>query len=206
MLEEHCAPPHRIVNVALGIMDIMPFRRIRERRRRERVAFDLYAAVVEAARRPEFYTGLGVPDSVDGRFDLIVLHAHLAMRRLVGVPGEEAKALSQALFDLMFADMDHNLREMGVSDLGVGNKVKDMAKAFFGRAAAYDHALAADEAALRAALERNLYGTVAATPQHVAGMAAYVRRQLAHVEHQDAVALLEGRLDFAPVDDPRAEV
>lgn len=178
----------------------MPFRRIRERRRRERVVFDLYAAIVEAARRPELYTGLGVPDSVDGRFDLIVLHAHLVLRRLAAVPGDEAKALSQALFDLMFADMDHNLREMGVSDLRVGNRVKDMAKAFYGRAAAYDHGLATGEDELRAALARNLYGTVAAPPQHLAGMAAYLRRQLAHVDGQEAAALLDGRLDFAPVE------
>jgi cytochrome b pre-mRNA-processing protein 3 len=182
-------------------METMPFRRIRERRRRERVARDIYAAIVEAARRPGLYTALGVPDSVDGRFDLIVLHAYMVLRRLGTAPDEATKALSQTLFDLMFADMDQNLREMGVSDLGVGRKVKDMATAFFGRVHAYDDGLAAGQAGLEAALGRNLYGTVHASAGHLAGMAAYLRRQLACLEGQETAALLDGRLEFGPVED-----
>jgi cytochrome b pre-mRNA-processing protein 3 len=117
-----------------------------------------YAAIVAAARRPEFYRDLHVADSLDGRFDLLGLHAFLAMRRLKDVGNRESATFSQALFDAMFADMDAVLRQIGVSDLKVGQKVKAMAKAFLGRVEAYDAALsAADGAALRAALVRNVF-------------------------------------------------
>ena len=79
-------------------------------------AHDLYDTIVAQSRLPAFYQAGGVPDSVDGRFDLIVLHAVLVTRRLGGA-GEPGKALAQELFDLMFADMDRSLREMGVGDL-----------------------------------------------------------------------------------------
>lgn len=169
-----------------------------ERRRREQAAHDLYVAVVEQARRPEFYERMGVPDSVDGRFDLVVLHAFLVMRRLRAA-GEGGKPLSQALFDLMFADMDQNLREMGVGDLSVGRKVKQMAKAFYGRVAAYEAALD-DGARLEEALARNLYGTVDRPETgHVAAMARYLRAQHDHLASQPLETLSAGRVAFAPV-------
>ena len=135
--------------------------RRRARREAEAEARRLYAAVVARSRAPGFYLA-GVPDTFDGRFDLSMLHLFLLVRRLrrEGAPG---RAVAQALFDAAFDDMDRTLREMGVGDLGVPRRVKAMARAFYGRAAAYDEALdAADDAALRAALGRNLIGGGAA--------------------------------------------
>ncbi|WP_374466727.1 ubiquinol-cytochrome C chaperone family protein, partial [Ferrovibrio sp.] len=91
----------------------------------------LYRAIVAQSRQAGFYREHGVPDSLDGRFDMIVLHSFLVMRRLRRI-GAAAEPLSQQLFDLMFADMDSNLREIGVGDLSVGKKVKAMAQAFYG--------------------------------------------------------------------------
>lgn len=158
--------------------------------------------VVEQARRPAFYARLGVPDSLDGRFDMIVLHAALLVRRLRG-EGADGTRLAQALFDEMFADMDRSLREMGVGDLGVGKRVKSMAKAFYGRAAAYEKGLVSEDGSLAAALRRNLYGTVEATPppEVLAAMTAYVRRQAAALESQPAAGILAGSVQF---DDPPA--
>ncbi|MCC5980724.1 MAG: ubiquinol-cytochrome C chaperone family protein [Oceanicaulis sp.] len=117
----------------------------------------LYRAMLERAREPSLYGDEGAPDTVDGRFDLIVLHASLIMRHLRG-EGEEGQRLAQALFARMFDDMDAALREMGIGDLSVGKKIKAMAEAFYGRAAAYDTALkAGDAAALKDALWRNLF-------------------------------------------------
>ena len=101
------------------------------RRRHERAGFALYTSAVAAARSPFFYTA----DTLDGRFDLVGLHVFLLIDRLRRdpPPGPE---LAQAVFDAMFADMDVNLREMGVGDLSVGKKVRAMWEAFHGRAAA----------------------------------------------------------------------
>ncbi len=186
----------------------MPIRRIFDRHRRDNAAHGLYVAIIAQARLPDFYLRLGVPDTLDGRFDLIVAHAFLVMRRLKqesGTATEEARALSQALFDLMFADMDQNLREIGVGDMSVGKKVKQMARAFYGRVASYEDGLAApaDSDVLEAALGRNLYGTVAggADPGAVAAVAAYLRLQAEALSGQDMTGLLAGKVAFVAPED-----
>lgn len=133
----------------------------------------LYRAMLEQAREPSLYGDEGAPDTVDGRFDLIVLHASLIMRHLRG-EGEEGQRLAQALFARMFDDMDAALREMGIGDLSVGKKIKAMAEAFYGRAAAYDTALkAGDTAALKDALWRNLFDSAAERESVASRLADY---------------------------------
>lgn len=139
----------------------------------------IYAAIVAQARRPEFYAKHRIPDTLDGRFEMIALHAYLVLNRLKG-QGVEADTVAQAVFDAMFDDMDRSLREMGVGDLGVGRRVKAMAQGFYGRIAAYDKGLALGDAALGEAIARNLYGTVGAPHDParegaVAPMIAYLR-------------------------------
>lgn len=114
-----------------------------------------YIALVAAARNPFFYESLKVPDSIDGRFELIVLHLFLLQDRLLGEP-----AFAQFLSEAFFNDLDANLREMGVADTGVSHRIKRMGKAYHGRLQVYAAALN-DPEAMRAALARNLYGTVA---------------------------------------------
>jgi cytochrome b pre-mRNA-processing protein 3 len=126
------------------------------RGRTERTGYELYGAAVAAARQPFFYAELGVPDTLDGRFDLVGVHAFLLIRRLTGA-GAEGAALAQAVFDAMFNDMDINLREMGVGDLSVGKKVRVMWEAFHGRASAYADAMAIGPEALAESLERNVW-------------------------------------------------
>ena len=157
----------------------------------------LYSAIVAQARAPGFYILGQVPDTVDGRFDMIVLHAFLVMRRLRNT-GAEGAALAQATFDLMFVDMDRGLREMGVGDLSVGKRVKTMARGFFGRVAAYDQGLDGEEAQLRAALSRNLYGTAAPEANAVAEMASYMRAAEAALASQSVAELRAGAPAFPP--------
>ena len=145
--------------------------------------------------RPAFYTGGGVPDTLDGRFELIALHAFVVLRRLQAEP-ERTGELAQSLFDEMFDDMDRCLREMGAGDLGVGRRVKFMASSFLGRIKAYGQGLDGDDAALEEALLRNLYGTVPAPPDGAAAMARYARDQAAALEAQPLDALMQGRLRF----------
>jgi len=130
----------------------MFFKQRRERQRLDRIAHKLYATMVEQARVPLFYSDLGVPDTLDGRFDCLSLHMSLLVRRMGKTD------LTQALVDLMFADMDQNLRESGVSDLAVGRRVRKLAEAFYGRLHAYADAVdRQDLVAMEQALCRNLY-------------------------------------------------
>jgi cytochrome b pre-mRNA-processing protein 3 len=169
----------------------LPFRRnpIRD------AAEHAYGLVVEQSRRPEFFTTLGVPDTLDGRFELICLHAFLYLQRLKGEK-ESAASLSQRFFDTMFADFDRSLREIGVGDLSVGRQINRMAEAFYGRVRAYEEGLAGSDEALAAALARNLYGTASATAEQLAGVVGYVRREVASLAAQPSASLLAGSLVF----------
>ena len=116
----------------------------------------LYGAIVAQARQPVFYADFGVPDTVEGRFDLLVLHMHLVNERL-SREGEAGVALGQALLDHFFEDMDASLREIGIGDLTVPKKMRTLAEAYLGRSASYGAAIAKrDEIALAGAIARNI--------------------------------------------------
>ncbi len=157
----------------------------------------LYRFVVSQARSPAFFADLGVPDTVDGRFDMIALHAWLVMRRLKGEGGAAAE-VSQALFDILFDDMDRSLRESGAGDLGVGRRVKAMARAFYGRVAAYDEGIEGGDDVLVAALGRNLYRDADPGAAKLSSVAAYLRREAAALEVQSLEGFLTGRVAFGP--------
>lgn len=167
-------------------------------------ALGLYRAAVAAARAPVFYARFGVPDTPDGRFDMIALHVFLALRRLQREQGptrQDAQALAQALTDLMFADMDRNLREMGVGDLGVGRQVKALAAAFRGRVAAYGAALdrSDGEEGLALAIKRNIFRLDGdAAGQITSRIAQHIRNADAALAAQPWPALAAGTIDFPP--------
>lgn len=182
------------------------------RKPHERAGFDLYTAAVTAARAPWPYgPRIGVPDTLDGRFDLIGLFVALLIRRIRTDADPRGGALAQAVFDAMFADMDITLREMGVSDLTVGKRVKRMWEAFHGRARAYEAALdAGDRQGLEAALLRNIWRTEPGedgAAAHAAGAAAlcdHARAVATALVTQDFAALLAGRVAFPPGQTPAA--
>ena len=156
-----------------------------------------YRRVVDQARQPAFFAEYGVPDTLDGRFEMICLHAFLYLHRLK-TEGARGGPLGQRFFDTMFADFDRSLREMGTGDLSVGREVRRMAEAFYGRIAAYERGLAAADGALQSALIRNLFGTAALLADGPAAMAEYVRREAARLERQPAAKLLAGEVCFGP--------
>jgi cytochrome b pre-mRNA-processing protein 3 len=162
-------------------------------------AYRAYTAIVEQARKPAFFLDGEVPDTVDGRFELIALHVFLALNRLKADRAATAD-FAQELFDAMFADLDRGLREMGASDIGVGRHVKEMAKGFYGRVVAYEEGLAAGEAGLGEALLRNLYGTVKPSAASVARLARYVIRQAQLLAGEPLDSLLAGKIKFDPLD------
>lgn len=175
--------------------------------RRNRKIDDLYGAIVAQSRRAAFYTGYGVPDTVDGRFDLIVLHMVLLLARL-DREGPSGHDLGQNLFDRFCRDLDANLREMGVGDLAVPKRMRQFGEAFYGRQTAYRAAFdASDGRALEKALARNIFqGVNGAEPRRLARYARAVARQL---EAHDQVALLRGAVAFPdpeaiPMPEPKA--
>lgn len=168
----------------------------------EDAARKLYICVVKQARQPGFYLSCGVPDTADGRFDMIMLHAFLLLRRTKRDHDRTAD-LGQTFFDLMFADMDQNLREMGLGDLGVGKRVKGMAAAFYGRIQAYEDGLAGDDQALADSLRRNLYRKTEPDDSQVLAVANYMRDAAARLDEADIDKLMGGDVDFgAPPAEP----
>jgi cytochrome b pre-mRNA-processing protein 3 len=161
----------------------------------------LYGMIVAQARATPFYRSYGVPDTVNGRFEMVVLHAVLVLHRLESEPAP-LRGLGQALFDRFCGDMDGSLREMGVGDLAVPARMRKVGEAFYGRMAAYTAALAApDLAPLVAALARNVFEAQTGTELGASRLAAYVRAVAGQLADQDGESLGRAELNFP---DPEA--
>lgn len=140
----------------------------------------LYAKTAELARSAELFEACGIPDTLDGRFDALALHASLMIDRLRREP--DGEILAQAYFDAMFRHLDLTLREIGVQDLGVGRRIKIMAEGLHGRGLAYREALAGGRTPLGEVLRRNAYGGRPPTAdEQVARLEAHVRRYAAQL-------------------------
>lgn len=168
--------------------------------RRERAA-DLYGAVVAQARAPAFYATLDIPDTPEGRYEMVVLHLVLVLERL-RADGEAGKAPSRELIETFVADMDGSMREMGIGDLTVPKKVKGAAAGLYGRAEALRAGMAAGAApgGLEAAITRLTLGREdGAADARAAPLARYYRAAAAALAGQSAADVLAGRLAFPAV-------
>jgi cytochrome b pre-mRNA-processing protein 3 len=152
----------------------------------------IYGMIVTQAREPSFYRAFGVSDTVNGRFDLLVLHLWMVLRRFRSIHG--AVDVSQALFDRFCNDMDANLREMGVGDLTVPKRMQAFGEAFYGRAAAYDAAVAAGADALAQALCKNVLNGVGM--DNAQQLANYSFATIARLDGLDETGLLGGGWTF----------
>jgi len=170
------------------------FQRFRSRNDPQAQIRRLYGAIVAQAREPRFYTDYGVPDTVEGRFDMLVLHVYLVSRRLMA--GGQESPPAQEMFDLFFQDMDENMRELGVGDLSVPKKVRAMGEAFYGRAGVYNAALAENgDEMLVSALERNVFAGAENT--HAARqLARYVRATDRALAAQSQPEIAQGEIVF----------
>jgi cytochrome b pre-mRNA-processing protein 3 len=172
-------------------------------RARSQAAQEIYHVVVNQARMPAFYRDLGVPDTPEGRFELVGLHVALLVRRLraEGAPG---RALGQDLFELMFADCDESLRHIGIGDLSVGKQIKRLAGNFYARLKALDEAFAATPGGpLRAMLRTNVYhGGAAPSERQLAALVRYLIAADATLQGQPGASLLDGQVRFIPPEEP----
>lgn len=178
--------------VALNPERTMIFPLFRRNRRADTISA-LYGMIVAQARMPSFYQDFGVADTINGRFDLLVLHLVLVIERLNREEG--LRDLAQGLFDRFCRDMDDNLREIGIADLKVPKEMRKMGEAFYGRGQAYQAALAAPgDEALVEALVRNIYAGTAPSRAVIGRLVAYVRETVRILDDQEASALEAGKL------------
>lgn len=177
----------------------------------ETVIRALYGEIVAQARHTAFYEGFGVPDTLDGRFNMIVLHNFLLFRRLKDA-GEATRAVSQDIFDMFRLDMDRSLRELGVGDTTVPKRMKKMMQVFYGRTDAYDEALNSEQpkSTLADALSRNILSyneslfseeqapadLENALTEKSAALAEYVLATTSALSEQNESDILQGSLSF----------
>lgn len=157
----------------------------------EAAAHDAYLILVGQARQEYFYTKYGVADNLDGRFDVIVLHIFLLTSRIKN----EAPEFLRSIWEVFFSDMDRSLREMGVSDTGVGKRIKKMAQAFYGRIDAYEKNIA-DTDSFKESLKRNLYREALVTDEQLSELVAYVTRNRDFLKTQTMEAIAKGEIKF----------
>ena len=159
----------------------------------------LHAHVVEASRQPELYGEGGLPDTMEGRFEALVLHVLVVLRRLRQLPAP-ADDVAQEFVDAVFAHLEIALREMGIGDFGVPKRMKKLASAFFDRTSKYDPLIAS----------RDVEGLAAEVAARLGGEPGPLRRFAATVIASDGrlVGLdLEGILrgpSFARITDAEA--
>ena len=167
------------------------------RSRALRTATELYGRVVAQARAPALYADLGVPDTAEGRLEMVMLHTVLVIERL-RLEGEAAEELSRALTERFITDLDDCLREMGVGDLTVPKKVKKAAAALYDRTLACRAALAdTDTGSLASLLATHVWQDGGAgDPVRLAG---YCRRLEADLASRSPTAVLAGELDLAHI-------
>jgi cytochrome b pre-mRNA-processing protein 3 len=165
---------------------------LRKSAARKEFAMRLEGQVAARAREPFFFRVLNVPDTVDGRFDMVALHGWLALERLKAARMEEA---AQGLTDVLFVGFDEALREQGTGDMGMGRRMKAFANAFFGRLHAYSGAK--DETALAEALAKNIWRGKDTSDRGFV-LARYVAGARAHLSAADIAG---GVLDFGPLPD-----
>ncbi len=176
------------------------------------IAHGLFTKIVSQARQPEFYEAWQVPDTLDGRFDLIILHVSLVADRFEAQLQDKNTAhnknmamLIRYLQEVLFDNMDMSLRELGVGDMSVGKKVKIMAEAYYGRKKAYQQIIRSSDMApdfkntFKEALSRNIYRDQKPDDGVLDDFVSYVNRQIECLESQSYEDFMSGNIVFTEV-------
>ncbi len=171
------------------------FKFFRTRKAEKQVAYTLYKKLVEQARHPSFYTEFSVEDTIEGRFDMILLHLFLVDDRLEKA-GDTCIKLRRTIHEAMVTDLDRSFREIGVGDMSVGKEMKKVGNAWLGRHTAYAKAFAeeADSAELIEALTNNVFG--GNSGQSAAELASYARTAKQLLRLAETETITSGNLVF----------
>ena len=153
----------------------------------------LYAAIVAEARNPDWYLAGQVPDTMDGRFDMVALALSLTLIRL---EAEDQRQFCADLTERFITDMDGSLRQDGVGDQVVGKHIGRMVAALGGRLGAYREALGND-AAFAEALRRNVWRGEPINDEAVAFVTAMARRLAGRLDATPLARLTAGQIGLA---------
>ncbi len=145
-------------------------------------AYALYAQINEESRQQRFFDDWNVPDTLDGRFEMILLHMFIYLHTLKNL-SEDTTELQRKLIEAFFEDMDRSIREMGIGDTGVSKRVKNMANAFYGRIHAFEVALG-DDKAMHEALVKNTFATAENKPESTHHIVSYINKRLDKLKRQ----------------------
>ena len=155
-------------------------------------AHAFYVALSQEARNPFFYTEAHVPDTLDGRFDLTVVHLFLALERVKREPASEP--FQRALLECFFSSLDRSLRELGVADLGVGKRIRKMADACHGRLTRYPRDWAHPDTRRQALLDNVYRGDTVRADAGMDALLAQLARYESDLASQPLSTLSQGQL------------
>jgi cytochrome b pre-mRNA-processing protein 3 len=158
------------------------------------VADELMASISSQARNPRFFSGRGFVDTMEGRIELVSLHAILVLRRL-RAEGEDGRPVASELFKVLFSRFDYGLRETGVGDHSIARKMRVLAEGHMGRDRAYNGGLDDGANELHSALSRNLCDVVM-DRDFFDGLTEYVLKASKQLDEQSSDALLQGRIEW----------
>ena len=158
----------------------------------------LYTTIVNQSREPGFFTSWGIPDTPNGRFEVLALHVFLVMHRMRD--DVDCAKLARSLSEQAVLDIDRNLREMGVGDLSVGRKVKSLTEGLYGRLAAYADGMERENGNLGEELRRNLFSEGEVQESVILAAELYLRRERNSLLGWGTADLLAGRISFGPVE------
>jgi cytochrome b pre-mRNA-processing protein 3 len=173
----------------------MMLRLFRERRERRKLATKLHDALVQQSREPDFYARFGLPDTMLGRYEMVCLHAYLVLTRLQR-EGDSGRRQAQTLHDMIFDDFDIALREAGLGDMGIGHRIKKLARNLHGRISTYEKGLVEGDAEMDVVLRRNMYASAEPSAPEVSAMIAYIRAARREMDSVTASALFAAELNF----------
>jgi cytochrome b pre-mRNA-processing protein 3 len=169
--------------------------RIRQRKERRRQAAQLHTAIVDQSRVPTFYADMGVPDTMLGRYEMVCLHAFLVLSRLRR-ENQDCARLAQTLHDMIFDDFDVALREAGLGDMGIGHRIKKLARNLHGRISVYERGLASGDDEMAEILRRNMYASSEPESAEIARMIGYIRAARDEINETSTTALVGGAPSF----------
>lgn len=175
---------------------------LKRKKPREQEAQSLYEHIHAQSRQAFFYEELSVPDTMEGRFDVLALHLFMVMRRLNECKGGDV--LSQTLFDTAFGEIDRGYREIGVGDMGLPKRMKKLMLGFNGAMHAYEQAIG-DDAAMKEALRRNVFtqhvGEEEELSKPIDGLLAYMKANIEYLQSQDETSMMNGEVNFKMINE-----
>ena len=163
-----------------------------QRAKRKANAHNLYGSIVALSREPAIYDTLNVPDTTEGRFEILVLHIFVCLERMNG----KAAPLAQDIVNLFFADMDTTSRELGVGDMVVPKKMRKLAAIYEDRIMAYKSAVAHTNGnILSNALLETVFGGEEASVSSARALRSYVGQLRQNLSKHPLEDLMAGRID-----------